>query len=109
VYARGSGYLALALVAGPVRILYGIVEGLLIAHGDGRFLAVTALSITAAASGMIFAATALGSTFAAFALFVLAYWAIYLCSHARMRRLNASRESSSTTPSLYRSASVGRP
>ncbi len=46
VYAESAEYLALALLAGPARILYGVVEGVLIAHGDGRFLALSASLIT---------------------------------------------------------------
>jgi O-antigen/teichoic acid export membrane protein len=94
-YAKGSGYLALALVAGPVRILYGVAEGLLIARGDGRFLAFTALSITGVALAIILPAAALGSSLSAFAVFVLAYWAIYLCSHARINSLAAKGAMSS--------------
>jgi O-antigen/teichoic acid export membrane protein len=92
VYAKGAEYLALALLAGPARILYGVVEGVLIAHGEGRFLAVMALSITAVASGMIFAATALGSPMVAFAVFVAALWVIYLAGLMRISRLPPVRD-----------------
>jgi O-antigen/teichoic acid export membrane protein len=78
-YDQSVTYLALALLAGPPRILYGLVEGVLIAHGQGRFLALVATSITAVASGLIFAAAALGSVELAFVIFVAAFWAIYLC------------------------------
>jgi O-antigen/teichoic acid export membrane protein len=87
VYARSANYLALALLAGPARILYGLVEGVLIAHGEGRFLAFTALSITALASIIIFTIMALGSPIVAFAVFVIAFWLIYLIGIARVNRL----------------------
>jgi O-antigen/teichoic acid export membrane protein len=92
VYAKSASYLALALLAGPARILYGVVEGVLIAHGDGRFLALTALSITVVASGMIFAAAALGSPMVAFAVFVAALWVVYLAGLARISRLPPVRD-----------------
>jgi O-antigen/teichoic acid export membrane protein len=86
-YAKSADYFAMALLAGPARILYGLVQGMLIAHGEGRFLAITALSITTVASGIIFAAAVLGSTIAAFAVFVAAFWMIYLVGLARIRHL----------------------
>lgn len=85
-YAQSAPYLALALLAGPARILYGLVEGMLIARGEGRFLALTATSICALASGLIFAAVALGSLDAAFAVFVVAFWLIYLVGLLRVRQ-----------------------
>ncbi len=91
-YAQSAGYLALALLAGPARILYGVVEGVLIAHGEGRFLAVMALSITVVASGMIVAATALGRPMIAFAVFAAALWAIYLAGLARISHLPGARD-----------------
>lgn len=93
-YAKGSGYLALALLAGPARILYGLVEGVLVAHGQGRFLAINSLSTALFASGIIFAATALGSTMAAFAVFVAACWGVYLRGLVRINRLSPTRGSS---------------
>lgn len=107
LYAKGAGYLALALLAGPARILYGLAEGLLIAHGEGRFLALTALSVTAAASAAILAAVVFHHTLVAFALFALAYWAIYLGSQARINRLAARSRSSPGSFSLSRSAASG--
>jgi O-antigen/teichoic acid export membrane protein len=86
-YSRSADYLALALLAGPARILYGLVQGVLIAHGQGRFLAISTLWTTASASAMIFAAVALGSTEIAFAVFVAAFWVIYLIGRARVERL----------------------
>jgi O-antigen/teichoic acid export membrane protein len=83
-YDKSVTYLALALLAGPPRILYGLVEGVLIARGQGRFLALAATSITAIASGLIFAAAALGSVELAFVIFVAAFWAIYLCGLRRV-------------------------
>jgi O-antigen/teichoic acid export membrane protein len=90
VYAKSAGYLALALLAGPARILYGMVEGVLIAHGEGRAMALTALSVSAVAAGLIYTATALGSSAVAFAIFALAFWAIYLLGLTRIDRLSAS-------------------
>jgi O-antigen/teichoic acid export membrane protein len=87
-YAKSSVYLALALLAGPARVLYGLVEGTLIAHGEGRFLAINSLSVTAAACVAIFSATALGSMVAAFALFVVACWAVYIFGLKRIGLLN---------------------
>ena len=83
-YAKGSEYLALALLAGPARILYGLVQGILVARGEGRFLAQNSLSITLAASALIFAFAALGSTVAAFGVFVVACWAVYVVGLARI-------------------------
>jgi O-antigen/teichoic acid export membrane protein len=83
-YEESAPYLALALLAGPARILYGLVEGMLIARGEGRFLALTATSISLLASGLIFAAAALGSLDAAFVAFVAAFWLIYLIGLARV-------------------------
>ncbi|HEY1449591.1 MAG TPA: oligosaccharide flippase family protein [Solirubrobacteraceae bacterium] len=86
VYAKSAGYLALALLAGPARVLFGVIEGALIARGEGRTMAVTVLSVTAVAAGLIFAASALDSPAGAFLIFVLAYWAIYLLGSARLNR-----------------------
>ena len=91
-YAKSADYFALVLLAGPARILYGLVEGVLIAHGEARFLAFTVLSVTVMASGMIFAAVALGSTVVAFIVFVTAFWLIYLIGLARISRLAAVRD-----------------
>lgn len=95
-YAKSAEYLALALLAGPARVLYGLVEGVLVAHGEARFLAFNSLSITAVASGAILAAVALGSTVVAFAVFVVASWAVYLCGLQRIGRLNSAHTSMPT-------------
>ncbi len=84
-YDQSAPYLALALLAGPARILYGLVEGILIGRGEGRFLGLTATAISLLASGLIFAAVALGSLDAAFTAFVVAYWSIYLMGLNRVR------------------------
>jgi len=97
VYAQSADYLALALLAGPARILYGLVEGVLIAYGDGRFLAANAIAATAVASAVIFVAAVLGGMYVAFAAFVAAVWAIYLLALARVGLL-ASRERSAGAP-----------
>ncbi len=88
-YAQIGKYLALALLAGPARVLYGLVEGVLVARGEGRFLALNALSIAAITSVVIFAATALGSTLLAFAAFVAACWAVYIIGLTRITRLSS--------------------
>ncbi len=92
-YTESAGYFALALLAGPARVLYGIVEGVLVAHADGRFLATNAVAIAAAASAIIIAAAALGSTMVAFGVFVVAWWAIYVCGLRRIRRLGSMANS----------------
>ncbi len=89
-YAKAAPFLALALLAGPARILYGLVQGVLIARNEARFLAINALSIAVVASGMIFVTTALGKTTVAFAVFAIACWAVYLNGLARIYRLNSS-------------------
>jgi O-antigen/teichoic acid export membrane protein len=94
-YDKSVVYLALALLAGPPRILYGLVEGVLIARGQGRFLASVATSITVVAAGLIFAAAALGSVEIAFVMFVAAFWMIYLCG---LRRVTSSGRTSSAQP-----------
>jgi O-antigen/teichoic acid export membrane protein len=86
-YASSADYLALALLAGPARILFGLAQGVLIAHGQGRFLALSTLWTTTIASAMIFVAVALGSTELAFAVFVAAFWVMYLLGRARVERL----------------------
>jgi O-antigen/teichoic acid export membrane protein len=86
-YAKSAEYLALALLAGPARILYGLVEGILVAHGEGKFLAFNSLLVTAIASVAIVMAVVLGSTVVAFAVFVVACWAVYLCGLQRIRHL----------------------
>jgi len=93
-YAKSGVYLALALLAGPARILYGLVEGILIAHGEGRFLAVNSMTVAIAATGLIFAAAALGHTVIAFAVFVAAFWLIYIIAFSRTDRLISIRTSS---------------
>lgn len=91
-YAKSAEYLALALLAGPARVLYGLVEGVLVAHGEGRFLAFNSLSITAVASGAILAAAVLVNMVLAFVFFVIACWAVYVCGLIRIGRLNAAPE-----------------
>lgn len=88
-YGRAADYLALALLAGPPRVLYGLVQGVLIAHGDGRFLARNAWSVTIVASAAMLASILLGSTLAAFGVFVVASWAIYLVGLARIAHLGS--------------------
>jgi O-antigen/teichoic acid export membrane protein len=92
-YGTSADYLALALLASPARILYGLVEGVLVAHGESRFLAFNALATTTLASGVIFAVTALGDTTLAFAVFALAAWTIYLVGIVRIRQLERRAES----------------
>jgi O-antigen/teichoic acid export membrane protein len=87
-YAKSTVYLALALVAGPARVLYGLVEGVLVAHGESRFLAFNSLSTTVVASVAIVLAAALGSMVIGFSLFVVACWVIYICGLRRLRRLS---------------------
>lgn len=87
-YSKSAVYLALALLAGPARVLYGLVEGVLVAHGEGRFLAFNSLSITVLASGAILLSAALGSMVVAFSLFVVACWAVYLYGLKQLRRIN---------------------
>ncbi len=87
-YAKSAVYLALALLAGPARVLYGLVEGVLVGHGESRFLAFNSLSITAVASAGIILAASLGSMVTAFALFVGASWAVYLFGLERIKRLS---------------------
>jgi O-antigen/teichoic acid export membrane protein len=91
-YAKSAEYLALALLAGPARVLYGLVEGVLVAHGEGRFLAFNSLSITAVASGAILAAAVLVNMVLAFVFFVVACWAVYVCGLMRIGRLNGAPE-----------------
>lgn len=91
-YAKSADYLALALLAGPARVLYGLVEGMLIAHGETRFIALNASVIAAGASAAILLAAALGSLIIGFAAFVLAFWAIYLCGLRRVEHLNSLAE-----------------
>ena len=95
VYAKSAEYLALALLAGPARVLYGIVEGVLIAHGEGRMMALTVLSVSVVGAGLIYVATVLGSSTVAFAVFALAFWTIYLLGLARIGRLTASTRAAS--------------
>jgi O-antigen/teichoic acid export membrane protein len=99
-YAKSAPYLALALLAGPPRILYGLVQGVLVAHGDGRFLARNAWVITIVATAMMLGAALLGSILAAFAVFVVASWAIYVYGLRRIHHLSAT-----ATPSTHALAS----
>lgn len=91
-YAKSAVYLALALLAGPARVLYGLVEGVLVAHGEGKFLAFNSLSIAIVASVAILVVAALGSMVVAFAVFVVACWAVYVCGLQRIRHLNSVRD-----------------
>ena len=95
-YAKSAVYLALALLAGPARVLYGLVEGVLFANGEGKFLAFNSLSIAAIASIAILAVAALGSMVIAFAVFVVACWAVYVFGFQRVRRLSSVCDPSST-------------
>jgi O-antigen/teichoic acid export membrane protein len=95
-YARSGDYLALALLAAPARILYGLVEGMLVARGEARFMAFNALAISAAASAAIVAMMALGTVTAAFAVFAASWWAIYLCGLARVHRATSAFEPAPT-------------
>jgi O-antigen/teichoic acid export membrane protein len=85
-YAKSGDYLALALLAAPARVLYGLVEGMLVARGEGKFMALNALSISAAASAVIVAIVASGRITAAFAVFAISWWAIYLSGLSRIHR-----------------------
>lgn len=89
-YAKSAPYLALALLAGPPRILYGLVQGVLVAHGEGRFLARNAWTITTAATVTMLAAALLGSILIAFVVFVVACWAIYINGLRRINQLSGS-------------------
>ncbi len=107
-YGRSADYLALALLAGPARILYGLVQGVLIAHGDGRFLARNAWSVTIVASVAMLVATLLGSTITAFGVFVVASWIIYFVGLARIGHINdAGTESRPTDHGFVRLANSG--
>ena len=86
-YAKSTSYFALALLAGPARILYGLVAGVLAAHGQGRFLAFNALAITIVASCVIAVGAALGSIVVGFIAFTVACWAIYLNGLLRINRV----------------------
>jgi len=87
-YAKSADYLALALLAGPARILYGLVQGILTAHGDGRFLARNAWSVTIVTSIAMLVATLLGSTIVAFGAFVVGCWVIYLIGFLRIGHID---------------------
>ncbi len=91
-YEKSAEYLALALLAGPARILYGLVEGVLVAHGEGKFLALNAWAITILASAAILTASTLGSIVAAFAVFVTACWGTYLIGLRRIVRIDSTRQ-----------------
>jgi len=87
-YAKSAPYLVMALLAGPPRILYGLVQGVLVAHGEGRFLARNAWIVTIIAAVMMLAAALLGSVPIAFAVFVVACWAIYINGLRRIHHLS---------------------
>lgn len=108
-YGKSADYLALALLAGPARILYGLVQGVLVAHGDGRFLARNAWSVTIAAAVAMLVATLLGSTIAAFGVFVVASWIIYCVALARIGYINNAGTKFSPYRSWFRHAArLGR-
>jgi O-antigen/teichoic acid export membrane protein len=108
-YGKSADYLALALLAGPARILYGLVQGILIAHGDGRFLARNAWSVTIVASMAMLVATLLGSTITAFGAFVVASWVIYFVGLARIGHINDLSTEFSPYRSWFRQAAqLGR-
>ena len=86
-YGSSAKYFALALLAGPPRILYGLVESALVAHGEGRFLAFNVLSVTAVAAVAMIATAALGSVTASFLIFVGAFWLVYIQGRRRVRLL----------------------
>jgi O-antigen/teichoic acid export membrane protein len=96
-YGSSAKYLALALLAGPARILYGLVESALVAHGEGRFLAYNVLSVTGIAAVAMIVAAALGSVMVAFLIFVAAFWIIYFQGMRRVRRL-AEASAASAVP-----------
>jgi O-antigen/teichoic acid export membrane protein len=83
VYAMSADYLALALLAAPARILYGAVEGVLVAHGEGRYLGRTSAFIAIVASLLMVVTIELAGITMAFAVFVAAYWAIYVVGLVR--------------------------
>jgi O-antigen/teichoic acid export membrane protein len=87
-YAASATYLALALLASPARILYGLVQGVLTGHGEGRFLAANAIAVTVTASCLIFAIAAAGSIVGAFAVFAAACWVVYLNALRRVHRIS---------------------
>jgi len=101
-YGKSADYIALALLAGPARILYGLVQGILIAHGDGRFLARNSWSVTIVASVAMLVATLLGSTMAAFGAFVVGCWVIYLVGLARIGYINDASAEFSPYRSWFR-------
>jgi O-antigen/teichoic acid export membrane protein len=108
-YAKSADYLALALLAGPARVLYGLVQGILIAHGDGRFMARNAWSVTITASIAMLAAVLLGSTTVAFGAFVVACWVIYLVGLARIRYIDGVGSEFTPYRSFFRRAArLGR-
>jgi O-antigen/teichoic acid export membrane protein len=87
-YAKSNVYLGLALLAGPARVLYGLVEGILVAHGEGRFLAFNSLITAAVASAAIIVIAAYGSMVMAFVVFVISCWAVYIFCLQRIRHLS---------------------
>jgi O-antigen/teichoic acid export membrane protein len=103
-YAKSADYLAFALLAGPARVLYGLVQGILIAHGDGRFMARNAWSVTIVASIAMLVAVLLGSTMVAFGVFVIASWLIYLVGLARIGYINEVGTEFSPYRSFFRRA-----
>jgi O-antigen/teichoic acid export membrane protein len=90
-YENSGRYAALVMLAGPARVLYGLTVGVLIAHGEGRFLALTVWAILLVTSVVIFASTTLGDTIVAFAAFVAGVWILYLIALTRAERLSAPR------------------
>jgi O-antigen/teichoic acid export membrane protein len=96
-YAASADYLALALLASPARVLYGLVQGVLTGHGEGKFLAANAMAVTVTASCLIFAIAAAGSIVGAFAVFVAACWIVYLNALRRIHRIAQSRPAALAT------------
>jgi O-antigen/teichoic acid export membrane protein len=88
-YSTAASYLALALLAGPARMLYGLVEGVLVAHGEGRFLALNACAVAGIATITIFLTVILGDPMLAFGAFAAACWTVYLSGLRRIGRLNS--------------------
>jgi O-antigen/teichoic acid export membrane protein len=87
-YNKSTTYIALVMLAGPARVLYGIVAGVLIGHGEGRFLGLNVMAgVVIGATGIAVAAL-LGSTAAAIIAFVAAVWLMYLVALARFNRLS---------------------
>jgi O-antigen/teichoic acid export membrane protein len=88
-YGQSADYLAIAVLAAPARILYGVVQGVLVAHGEGRFIALNAWFVTGLAGLVMLALALIGGMVGAFATFSVACWVIYLSGFHRTRRIEA--------------------